>query len=274
MSSCSLQPFCAPDFLQKPLVFATLLNGILLLTPTIFCHLMRSLEEGGYLPSPVYAPCLKNNFPLMSADPPATAPVFYTSNPLAEGLKSLFQKLEDRLELSIPVNVYLAGGMAVYLYCVSRVSTDVDAEFGRRVAIPADLSVDIEMDDGSTVPMYFDTNFNSSFALLHEDYLDDAIPLDMGLKHIRLHVLSPLDLAVSKVARLQDQDKEDIAALVRLGLVTAYGIERRATQAMGGFIGGLAMLKLNIRDAVSLALQVEAEMHPARTDLNGTPMEG
>ena len=57
-------------------------------------------------------------------------PTFHTETALAGGLRDLFRLLEVRLSLHSPVNVYLAGGMAVYLYTASRVSTDVDAEFG------------------------------------------------------------------------------------------------------------------------------------------------
>jgi hypothetical protein len=57
-----------------------------------------------------------------------------------------------------------------------------------------------------------------------------------------LYVLSPLDLAVSKIARFADNDEEDIAELVRLELTTANAIEQRATSALGGYVGGLAML--------------------------------
>jgi hypothetical protein len=106
--------------------------------------------------------------------------------------------------------------MAVHLYTASRVTTDVDAEFGSRIFIPNDLMVDVTLVDGTQESVYFDTNYNSTFALMHEDYLDDAIPLDLGFEQIRLHILSPVDLAVSKIARFADNDKEDIAALVRL----------------------------------------------------------
>jgi hypothetical protein len=115
------------------------------------------------------------------------------------------------------------------------------------------------LEDGTRESVYFDTNYNSSFALLHEDYLDDAIALDLGVEQIRLHVLSPLDLVVSKIARFADNDKEDIAELVGLGLTTADAIEQRATSALGGYVGGTGMLRLNLRDAVALARQVEAE---------------
>lgn len=188
-----------------------------------------------------------------------TGLVFHTRTALAEGLKVLFEQLEQRLSLRTPVKVYLAGGMAVHLYTASRVTTDVDAEFGSRIFIPSDLVVDVTLEDGTRQSVYFDTNYNASFALLHEDYLDDAIALDLGVEHIRLHVLSPLDLAVSKIARFADNDKDDIAALVRLGLVTAEQIEHRATSALVGYVGGQAMLGLNLRDAVALARRVELE---------------
>jgi hypothetical protein len=196
----------------------------------------------------------------MGAETMPTNPAFHTHTALAEGLRELFRQLDERLSLSSPINVYLAGGMAVHLYTASRVTTDVDAEFGSRVFIPNDLIVDLTLEDGTRQSMYFDTNYNSSFALMHEDYLDDAIPLDLGIGHIKLYVLSPLDLVVSKIARFADNDKEDIAELVRLKLTTADAIEQRASSALGGYVGGLAMLRLNLRDAVALARQVEAEL--------------
>mgnify|MGYP001445002602 CR=1 FL=1 len=185
--------------------------------------------------------------------------VFHTRTALAVGLRELFRQLAERLSLSSPVNVFLAGGMAVHLYTGSRVTTDVDAEFGARVYLPNDLMVEVTLEDGTQQVVYLDTNYNSTFALMHEDYLEDAIPVDLGVDQIRVHVLSPVDLAVSKIARFADNDKEDIAALVRLGLTTADEIEQRATSAMVGYVGGLAMLKLNLRDAVALARRVERE---------------
>jgi len=157
------------------------------------------------------------------------------------------------------MNVYLAGGMAVHLYTANRVTTDVDAEFGARVHLPSDLMVEVTLEDGSEQLVYLDTNYNSTFALMHEDYLDDSIPVDLGVDQIRVHVLCPVDLAVSKIARFADNDKEDIAALVRLGLTTADEIEQRAMDALVGYVGGQAMLLLNLRDAVALSRQIEAE---------------
>jgi hypothetical protein len=173
------------------------------------------------------------------------------------GLQRLFQRLEDLLELRQPLNVYLAGGMAVHLYTGARVTMDVDAEFCGRVHLPANLSIDLVLDDGTPHVIYLDTNYNAMFGLLHEDYQAAAHPLDLGTTQLRVHLLSPVDLAVSKIARFVDTDQEDIAALVRHGLTTADEIERRALGALGGYVGGQTFLKYNLRDAIDLAKDIE-----------------
>ncbi|WP_454765547.1 DUF6036 family nucleotidyltransferase [Cupriavidus campinensis] len=183
--------------------------------------------------------------------------LFHTHTALAEGLRELLKQLEGRLSLRKPLTVYLAGGMAVHLYTASRVTTDVDAEFSGRVMLPQDLLVEVTLEDSSTQVIYLDTNYNSTFALMHEDYQEDSIPVDLGLEQIRVRVLSPTDLAVSKIARLADNDREDIQALVAAGLTSADEIEARATDALGGYVGGVEMLRANLRDAVAIARKAE-----------------
>lgn len=61
----------------------------------------------------------------------------------------MFRQLEERLSLRGPLNVYLAGGMAIHLYTAGRVTTDVDAEFGGRVHLPNDLMVEVTLEDGT-----------------------------------------------------------------------------------------------------------------------------
>lgn len=98
----------------------------------------------------------------------AAAPFFYTQTALARGLLSLFQALEAKLGLQAPLKVFLAGGMAVHLYTGHRVTTDVDAEFGSRVLLPNDLMVEITLEDGTPQVIYLDSNYNPTFALMHE----------------------------------------------------------------------------------------------------------
>ncbi|MCP3018156.1 DUF6036 family nucleotidyltransferase [Cupriavidus basilensis] len=182
---------------------------------------------------------------------------FHTRTALAEGLRELFKQLEQRLSLRQPLTVYLAGGMAVHLYTASRVTTDVDAEFAGRVLLPQDVLVDVVLEDGTPQVIYLDTNYNPTFALMHEDYQEDSIPVDLGLDQIQVRVLSPVDLAVSKIARLADNDREDIRALVAAGLTSADEIEERATSALGGYVGGIEMLRLNLRDTLEIAREEE-----------------
>lgn len=44
------------------------------------------------------------------------ADLFRTETPLAQGLRDILTQLEARLSLTGPLDVYLAGGMAVHLY--------------------------------------------------------------------------------------------------------------------------------------------------------------
>ena len=185
--------------------------------------------------------------------------IFHTKTALAVGLRELFSQLQERLALNCPVNVYLAGGMAVHLYTANRVTTDVDAEFGARIYLPNDLMVEVTLEDGTPQVIFLDTNYNSTFALMHEDYLDNAIFVDFGLENIRVHVLSPVDLPISKIARFADNDKEDIRALARLKLIHSEQIDERARSAMAGYIGGQAMLELNLKEAVMLIREIESE---------------
>jgi hypothetical protein len=92
---------------------------------------------------------------------------------------------------------------------------------------------------------------------MHEDYVQDSEPVYLGLKYIDVRVLSPVDLAVSKIARLADNDREDIYSLVHLGLTSAQEIEVRAREAIGGYLGGMGTLKANLSDAVQLARRAE-----------------
>jgi hypothetical protein len=103
-----------------------------------------------------------------------TVPV--PATPVGIAVRKLFSQLAARLGLRQTLSVYLAGGMVVYFYVGKRVSHDLDAEFGGRVLLPADLAVEIEGEE----PVYFDTNFNPMFALVHENYQREAVTACIG----------------------------------------------------------------------------------------------
>lgn len=182
------------------------------------------------------------------------------------GFVAAFRELASRLACALegvptrllPVQMYVAGGAAVHLYLGERVSADVDAVFSRRFALPENLEVSYRDADGRARMLYFDRQYNDTFGLLHEDAHDDAIRLeldgvDAAVLDVRL--LAPVDLAVTKIARLADPDRSDLAALARAGLVSEAALRTRAEEAVGGYVGDVARLQTSIELACRLVAE-------------------
>jgi hypothetical protein len=168
--------------------------------------------------------------------------------------------LRELPKRSLPIRMYVAGGAAMHLYTGERISNDVDAVFSRRIALPSDLEIAYLDPDGAARLLYFDRQYNDTFALMHEDVYDDSVSLT--LKHIDASVLdvrllSPLDLAVSKISRFSSQDREDITALAKRGLVKASALRRRALQAVENYVGNLDTLKGSIELATRIVEDAE-----------------
>ena len=76
--------------------------------------------------------------------------------------------------------------------------------------------------------------------MVHEDAQRDPLPLILeGIdpKVLDVRILTPIDLAVSKLGRFSAQDRADIEALARRGLITAPALETRALEALGAYVG-------------------------------------
>lgn len=159
---------------------------------------------------------------------------------------------------SLPIKMYVAGGAAMHFYTGERMSNDVDAVFSRRIALPGDLEVTYRDPDGAARLLYFDRQYNDTFALMHQDAHDDSVPLtlkslDASILNVRL--LSALDLAVSKISRFSSQDREDIAALAKHGLIKSAPLRRRSEQAMENYVGNLGTLE----GAINLACRIVSD---------------
>jgi hypothetical protein len=154
--------------------------------------------------------------------------------------------------------MYLAGGMAVNFYTGYRPTVDIDASFSHRLLLPKaeNLVVSYTGADGKPKLVYFDMNYNTSFALMHPDFEKDAYRVEGSEfqdPRIQLYVIAPVDLALSKIARLEDNDKEDIAELARHDLIDPKALEDRAAIAMDYYIGDQSMLLLNLKEAADIA---------------------
>ena len=176
-----------------------------------------------------------------------------------------FRELAARIAASVrdvppralPIRMYVAGGTALHFHTGDRVSVDVDAVFSRRIALPDGLEVAYRDEDGSARLLYFDRQYNDTLGLMHEDAQDDSIPLELeGIdsRVLDVRILTPVDLAVSKLGRFSGQDRADIAALARRGLLSATNLEKRALEALEIYVGDTQRLRGNIASAVRIVM--------------------
>jgi len=172
------------------------------------------------------------------------------------------ESLRETPETVLPVSMYIFGGGAVHFYTGDRVSIDIDATFSHRIALPDDLEVSYRAPDGAAKLLYFDRQFNDSFALVHEDAYSDSVSLELSeidSKVLDIRLLSALDLAVSKISRLADHDRQDIAELARRRLISSNALRIRAKEAMKNYVGNLNRLQTSINLACNIVATVERQ---------------
>jgi hypothetical protein len=162
---------------------------------------------------------------------------------------------------ALPVQMYVAGGAALHFYTGERVTQDIDAAFSKRIALPEKLEISYRDADGAAQILYLDRQYSDTLALIHEDAYRDSEPLALpglepGILDVRL--LKPIDLAVTKIGRFTSQDREDIAALARRGLVHSASLRTRAKEAIDNFVGDTTRLRGNIETACRIVADVES----------------
>ena len=175
-----------------------------------------------------------------------------------DAFKTLVGRIEASIKVSgnkklvLPVRMFVAGGVASHFYTARRMTDDVDATFSHRMLLPEDLEISYRDADGKARLLYFDRQYNDTFGLLHEDAYKDSIPLKLGgidPKVVEVRLLSPVDLAVSKLARFAQHDREDIQALAAEGLLNSKDLKKRAGEALKHYIGDPGPIKTSITQA-------------------------
>ncbi|KKK65726.1 hypothetical protein LCGC14_2971250 [marine sediment metagenome] len=183
----------------------------------------------------------------------------YTSTPMGAAVIKMFSKLNEAAELLYPeaergsVRAYIFGGAAVHIYTKARGSHDVDAEIqGADKLRPQDLVVDYEDEDGDPQLLVWDSTYNPTLGPLHEDYIDDAIRLTQDESDILwVYIVSADDLAISKLGRFAEHDRNDIRALAKKGRISSSSLEERAEEAFGYYVGNVD----SARGSLELALK-------------------
>lgn len=176
-----------------------------------------------------------------------------------DAVARLFKRIESLLErvepAKLPLRVYIAGGAAAFFHAGVRTTRDVDATLSLRLHLPTDLEEAYVDRDGNPASVYLDGNYNDTLGPLHESAFQDSTPwkiagINPALVDVR--VLAAIDLAISKLGRFSDLDKEDIVAMAAAGLIDAEVFEKRAKQALDYYVGHPAMPRRNLADALKL----------------------
>ena len=187
-------------------------------------------------------------------------------NAFNEILSRVQQQLKGSQPGVFPIRMYIAGGAALHLLTGARVTEDVDATFSKKVLFKDEIEVSYRDPDGRARLMYLDRNYNDTLGLLHENAYEDSKPIDVpGIdkKLMDARVLSPVDLAIAKLARFTDQDREDIQLLARKGLIDAKTVRERAEEALEAYVGDIASVRTSIDVACRLIDSVRPRK-PAR----------
>lgn len=173
-------------------------------------------------------------------------------------LGRLFKRIEGLLadvpREHLPLRLYVAGGAAALFHAGVRASRDVDAVLSLRVHLPA-LEEAYTDRNGDVASVYLDPTYNDTLGPSHEDALADAEHLEMpgvDASTLDVRVLAPVDLAISKLGRFNDHDRDDIRALASAGLLAADELQKRAEQALDYYVGHPAAPRANLREALAI----------------------
>jgi uncharacterized nucleotidyltransferase DUF6036 len=188
----------------------------------------------------------------------ATRPEYLAA--FTELIQRIATPLSELPKRGLPIKMYVAGGAALHFYTGERISNDVDAVFSKRIVLPSDLEVAYRDPDGAARLLYFDRQYNDTFALTHEDAHDDSVPLalkEIDASVLEVRLLSALDLAVRKISRFSSQDRDDIIALAKHGLIKSAALRRRSLAALENYVGNHETLKGTIDVTCRILQDVE-----------------
>ena len=89
---------------------------------------------------------------------------------------------------------------------------------------------------------------------LHPRYEERLITVDAfgEYDNLAIHALSPVDLAVSRLARFSELDQLEIRGLLRAGLFSAAELDRIATETLNVYLSRTSDIAANLRAALQL----------------------
>lgn len=148
-----------------------------------------------------------------------------------DSLKSVIRAIDTAAGKSGVNNlkVIICGGLAVMAYGMTeRATLDIDAE------VDADFKIIEKLKKNIKLPAELTSDISRwSLIDIPKGYRKRAIPLNIvKTKYIKVFVLSPLDLIISKLRVFRDRDIEDAAFLVKRFKIKKADILKASRQAI------------------------------------------
>jgi hypothetical protein len=165
-----------------------------------------------------------------------------------EPWKSFLVSIDEIIER--PIDIHCIGGFAVTMrYGLSRATSDIDI----LPTAPADQLSELERvaGQGSALHRKFGLYLQPVTVCRYpESYGDRLLPMwpKFRLERLRLWVLEPHDLALTKLERNFEVDREDVVALARAGHLDERTLrERYTTELRPNLVGDVAKHDLTLR---------------------------
>jgi hypothetical protein len=146
-----------------------------------------------------------------------------------------------------PVEVHCMGGFAlIAAYNFPRATGDLDY----LATIPKEVSPILEELGGPGSKLAIKHRVcvqRVGIADLPDDYASRLAELDLGMKNLRLFVLDPYDLVLSKLTRNSPKDREDVKYLAQTFLLESSALHQRFEQEMKPWLPNLARHELTLK---------------------------
>ncbi len=154
---------------------------------------------------------------------------------LRDNLVGFLHDIDAQLNLKKTYSLYLLGGSALLLYYGSHRSTvDIDL-------VSSDEAKDILKIAGRNSKLskehnglYVDVPADGMY-LISENFEEEAREFKESFKNIRVYVLDPYTLIISKISRLENKDFQDIEFLFTTQKLSLAILEKKYKQAVTTF---------------------------------------
>lgn len=173
----------------------------------------------------------------------------FIDSSFTKAVRSFVERIGQTLPFGLPepVRLYLVGGSAMGFYVNERVSNDVDGIFSHRILLSPEMTEIWQDERQEPRLLTMGTNFSEALALVHPDYKEDSLLVgEFASGRLLLHLLSPVDLAVTKIGRFSEVDRQDLCRLAEWVGLDPEAVESRAKEALSHYIGQVKTIETHI----------------------------